>query len=85
MLVERRLAACVNVSARMHSYFQWKGEVCVDDEVQLFIKTTAGRYDELTVAIRELHSYELPEIVAVSPRQIDSEYARWVNGEVASD
>ena len=81
-LVERELAACVNVSARMRSFFRWNGEVATDDEVQLLIKTTPAGYDALAAAIGELHSYDLPEIVALPAAKVEKEFASWVSSQV---
>ena len=80
-LVERRLAACVNVLAACASVYRWKGAVETAAEVPVLIKTRAGRYPEVEAAIRELHPYELPEIVAVPVRLGLDEYLQWVAGE----
>ena len=60
-LVERRLAACVNVLDRCTSVYRWKGEIEEADEVPVLVKTRTARYEELEAAIRELHPYELPK------------------------
>ncbi len=80
-LVAKRLVACVNVLAGCTSVYRWKGEVEEADEVPVLIKTRAGRYDEVEAAIRRLHPYELPEIVAVPVTRGLDEYLEWVNGE----
>lgn len=80
-LVERRLAACVNVLAECTSVYRWKGAVENATEVPVLIKTRAERYPEVEAAIRELHPYELPEIVAVPVRHGLDEYLQWVAGE----
>jgi periplasmic divalent cation tolerance protein len=77
-LVERRLAACVNVLAECTSVYRWKGEVETAAETPLLIKVPAGRYDELARAIRELHPYELPEIVALPIAAGLPAYLDWV-------
>jgi periplasmic divalent cation tolerance protein len=64
-LVERRLAACVNVVPGLVSLYRWKGAVSKDEERLLLIKTRRERYDALAQALQELHPYELPEIVAL--------------------
>lgn len=81
-LVERGVAACVNVSARMRSFFHWNGELCSDDEVQLFIKTTAASYEGLAAVIQELHSYDLPEILALPVARADAGYGAWLRAQV---
>lgn len=82
-LVARRLAACVNVLAECASVYRWKGAVESAAEVPVLIKTRAGRYAEVEAAIRSLHPYELPEIVAVPVRHGFDEYLQWVADETA--
>jgi periplasmic divalent cation tolerance protein len=82
-LVDRRLAACVNVMAECASVFRWKGEVDQAAEVPVFIKTRAARYREVEALIRELHPYELPEIVAVPVRDGLEDYLQWVADETS--
>ncbi len=81
LLVERRLAACVNLLAPCMSVYRWKGEIQHDEEHPLLIKTARDRYAELEAWICANHPYELPEIIAVS---IDSglpAYLQWVESE----
>jgi periplasmic divalent cation tolerance protein len=84
-LVERRFAACVNVLAECTSVYRWQGKVETAAEVPVIIKTTAERYPALEQAIRELHPYELPEIVAVPIRGGLPGYLQWVAAETRSD
>jgi len=78
-LVERRLAACVNVMAGCTSIYRWKGAVENAQEVPVLIKTRTVLYDELEAAINELHPYELPEIIAIPVVRGLAEYLEWVN------
>lgn len=80
-LIERRLAACVNVMAPCRSVYNWQGTVEHAEEHPLFAKTPADRYDALQQAIRELHPYELPEIIAVSLEAGLPAYLEWVAAE----
>src|SRR5689334_20048332 len=80
-LVARRLAACVNVLAECTSVYRWKGKIENASEVPVLIKTRADRYGEVEAAIRELHPYELPEVVAVPVVRGLGEYLDWVAGE----
>lgn len=80
-LVEQRLAACVNVLAECSSVYRWEGKIKSATEVPVLIKSRAQRYDEVEAAIRRLHPYELPEIVAVPVRRGLEEYLEWVAGE----
>ena len=82
-LVARRLAACVNVLAECTSVYRWKGAIENAIEVPVLIKTRAGRYAEVEAVIRELHPYELPEIVAVPVLHGFDEYLQWVTDETA--
>lgn len=80
-LVSNRLAACVNVLAECTSVYRWKGELESAVEIPVMIKTRADRYAEVEAAIRSLHPYELPEIVAVPVVRGFDEYLDWVAGE----
>jgi periplasmic divalent cation tolerance protein len=76
-LVEERLAACVNVVPGMTSIYRWKGTVGQEREQQLIIKTTPGRVEALAVRLREIHPYELPELIVLSARA-SAAYGEWV-------
>ena len=80
-LVEQRLAACVNILAPCRSAYRWKGAVQHDEEHPMLIKTTAERYAALEAAIRAMHPYELPEIVAVGIERGLPGYLAWVHAE----
>lgn len=80
-LVERRVAACVNVMAPCRSVYSWQGTVEHAEEHPVFAKTPADRYDALQQAIRELHPYELPEIIAVRLDAGLPAYLDWVVAE----
>ena len=80
-LVTQRLAACVNVLAECSSVYRWKGEIESAAEVPVLIKTRAARYAELEAAIRALHPYELPEIIAVPVGRGLEAYLQWVADE----
>ena len=81
LVVEKRLAACVNILAPCRSVYRWKDAVQHDEEHPMLIKTTAERYPELEKALRAAHPYELPEIVAVSIERGLPAYLEWVAGE----
>lgn len=80
-LVERRLAACVNILAPCRSVYRWKGALQRDEEYPLLAKTSAERYPALEAAIREAHPYELPEIIAVPIERGLPAYLAWVDAE----
>ncbi len=80
-LVEKRLAACVNVLAECTSVYRWKEAIETTQEVPLLIKTRAALYPEVEAAIRRHHPYELPEIVAVPMVRGFPGYLEWVVAE----
>jgi periplasmic divalent cation tolerance protein len=77
-LVERRLAACVNVVGPIQSIYRWKGAVESASEHLLVIKTTAAAFPRVRDAIRELHSYALPECVMLAIEAGSEDYLRWI-------
>jgi periplasmic divalent cation tolerance protein len=85
-LVERRLAACVNVIPGVISLYWWQGEISRDEESTLLIKTRAELVPELTEAIRGLHPYSVPEVIALrlEPGAGNPDYLRWVVAETKS-
>lgn len=80
-VVEQRLAACVNRLAPVQSTYHWQGVIEEAVEVPLLIKSTRERYPELEAAIRSLHPYSVPEIVAVPVVAGYAPYLRWVDDE----
>ena len=81
-LVEHHLAACVNLVPRVESIYRWQGKIESSQESLLVIKTTAEKFPAVRDAIRELHSYELPECVAVSIEDGSPEYLQWLADSV---
>jgi periplasmic divalent cation tolerance protein len=79
-LVERRLAACVNIVGPVRSVYRWKGEIVSDDERLLLIKTASEQFEALREALRELHTYEVPEILALAVEAGDRPYLDWLAG-----
>lgn len=76
-LVDRRLAACVQIS-RIESFYAWQGQTQNDDEFRVFVKTTEDRYPDVEAAILELHTYDVPAIVAFPFEHVFEPYADWV-------
>lgn len=81
-LIEARLAACVNVLPAVRSIYRWKGEIEQADETLLFIKTTQQRFPALRDRIKEMHSYDTPEIIAVPIVDGLSDYLGWIREQV---
>ena len=81
LLVEQRLAACVNLLAPCRSVYRWKGAVQHDEGHPMLIKTTQERYAALEQALRAAHPYELPEIIALPVERGLPAYLDWVSAE----
>jgi periplasmic divalent cation tolerance protein len=81
-LVEEHVAACVNILGPVSSVYRWQGEVCADDEHLLVIKTTRERYPSLEERVRALHSYDVPEVLALPVEAGSAAYLDWVIEEV---
>jgi periplasmic divalent cation tolerance protein len=77
-LVERRLAACVNIVPRMESIYRWQGTVETAMEWLLLIKTQAELFERVRDAVKELHSYDLPECVMLEVSSGSQEYLDWI-------
>ncbi|PZQ13153.1 MAG: divalent-cation tolerance protein CutA [Ancylobacter novellus] len=82
--VERRLGACARIMP-VQSVYRWKGEICDAAEFSVEIKTTASRRGLLEATIRELHPYELPEIVVHPILDGSPDYLAWLSAETAGD
>jgi periplasmic divalent cation tolerance protein len=77
-LVARRLATCVNIIPCLRSIYRWKGKICTDSEYLLMIKTREALFAAVSEAIRELHSYELPEVLEFRVTNAEPSFHRWV-------
>jgi periplasmic divalent cation tolerance protein len=80
-LVEKKLAACVNILSGVKSFYEWDGELCEDLEHTLLIKTTPERLDELKSTLASLHSYDVPEIIALETTDVLESYGQWVRDQ----
>jgi len=83
-LVEHGLAACVNVVPHVESTYRWQGKVESSREWLLLIKTSADSFDAVRDAIQSLHSYDLPECIAISIDDGSSEYLQWIGDSLKS-
>jgi periplasmic divalent cation tolerance protein len=77
-LVEERLAACVNLVSPIRSIYRWEGKVWDEKEWLLIIKTRTGRFEDLQQRVKSLHSYSVPEIVALPVVEGSSSYLNWL-------
>jgi periplasmic divalent cation tolerance protein len=80
-LVEERLAACVNIVSPVRSIYRWEGKIANEQEWLLVIKTQAKRFADLETKIRSLHSYQVPEVIALPIVQGAEAYVQWLRGE----
>jgi len=81
-LVERRLAACVNIVGPIRSVYRWKEKIEHEEEYLLLIKTTTAQTAQLQATFRELHPYELPECMELAIEGGSEAYLSWLAGEV---
>jgi len=78
MLVGSHLAACVQILPEIESVYRWQGKIERQQEILLLAKSTSDKFDELEREVRALHSYETPEIVAVSLTDVSKPYLKWL-------
>lgn len=84
-LVERKLAACVNINKGMQSVYRWQDKIHQDREVLLMIKTTENCWNKLEQTLLELHPYDVPEIIAMPIVAGSKDYLSWVGENVCTD
>ena len=82
LLVERQLAACVNLLPAVESIYRWQGKVETAAEVLAVFKTTAAAFPAFEQALAELHPYEVPEILALEPAAVAAPYRDWLLNNV---
>lgn len=81
-LISQQLAACVNIYAPCQSVYHWQGQIQHATEIPLYIKTIVSRYFEVEAAIKQLHPYELPEIVYVHIDGANPDYIQWLQQSI---
>ncbi len=83
-LLEERLIACANLIGGIRSLYRWKGDVCDDREILLFCKTRRALFSRLSGRVKSIHSYDVPEIIALPLVEGWQPYLEWVEQETAS-
>jgi periplasmic divalent cation tolerance protein len=78
LLIERRLAACVNILPGMVSYYAWEGTIERGEEIVMIIKTRASLADRVQAAVREMHAYTTPAILVIPLETGDASYLQWI-------
>jgi periplasmic divalent cation tolerance protein len=81
-LVERELAACVNIIGPISSVYRWKGKIQSESEFLLLIKSTEDAFDRVRDAVLELHSYEMPEFIELGISRGEGKYLAWIEKSV---
>ena len=81
-IVARRQAACVNIVPAIRSIYRWQGKICKDGELLLIVKTLQQEFEGVAATIRELHSYELPEVLSFEVSQGDQGFLDWIASSV---
>ncbi|MDI6751804.1 MAG: divalent-cation tolerance protein CutA [bacterium] len=84
-LVSKRLIACANILPKVSSLFWWQGRICSEKEVLLILKTKEDLLDKVIKTTKELHSYEVPEIIALPIIGGSEEYLEWINKSVKDE
>jgi periplasmic divalent cation tolerance protein len=84
VLLERRLAACVNIGAAVESIYHWRGRIETGEEIPVVIKTRSVLYSDVEAVVRKIHPYDTPEIIAIPVVAGDARYLAWIEDETAT-
>ena len=82
-LLKEKLAACVNIIPTVTSCYVWQGEYCEEEEHTLIIKTPDERYFAMKERLQDIHSYDVPEIIALNTDDVLDSYARWAHEQTS--
>lgn len=82
-LVDNNLVACVNILDKIESVFSWDGKMCEEKEALMIIKTKRELFDKVRVVIKKLHSYTVPEVIAIPIIEADETYLKWISHETS--
>jgi len=81
-LLDRKLIACANIMGPVSSLFRWKEKINQENEFLVLMKTRSALFEKLATAIKQIHSYEVPEIIAVPITKGEPSYLEWLNGSL---
>ena len=84
-LIEEKLAACVKIAGRVRSLFEWKGTVSRETEFMLMVVSERAQFDDLTKRVKQLHSYDVPEIVGLPVIVGSEDYLDWISESVGGE
>lgn len=84
-IVERRLAACVNILPGMVSFYRWQGQIDRGDEIVMIIKTRASLAEPVRAAVKDMHSYTTPAILVIPIETVDPAYHAWIEAETRGE
>lgn len=84
ILMKHKLAACVSMIENVKSVFSWDGEICEEKEILLMIKTRRANYGKVKLVIEDIHSYSIPEIIALPIVDCSEDYLKWLVKETES-
>ncbi|MCM8759713.1 MAG: divalent-cation tolerance protein CutA [Candidatus Omnitrophica bacterium] len=85
ILIKEKLAACCQISDSISSFYWWKGKIEKSREWLCLFKTEKSALKKLKKRLKSLHPYEVPEIVCLEIKDIDNDYAQWINGVIKND
>lgn len=80
-VLEAKLAMCANIIPGVESHYWWQGKLETAPEFLLLIKSTREQFDALSILVKQLHSYDCPEIVALSPEAVEANFLKWWVGQ----
>ena len=81
VLIEEKLAACSNIISPIRSIYRWQGKICDDKEALMVLKTRKKHFEQIVKRVETLHSYDVPEIIAIPIIEGSSKYMSWLNEE----
>ncbi len=84
VLMKHKLAACVSMIENVKSVFSWDGEICEEKEILMMIKTRRANYGKVKLVIEDLHTYAVPEIIALPIVDCSEDYLKWLVKETES-